>query len=338
MSDRAKGALSAGPGLALRTLRQFGSERRLFQSSLLLIFVGIFAVLALTTPFFLTTGNLLNILRQAAPTLIVAVAMTLVITSGGIDLSVGSLLAVVSVLSAMALRAAWPTALVISAMLGLGVVDGLLNGYFVAHQGIPAFIVTLATLSALRGIALVLTGGYSIPVDPFSPFINLGRGWGAGLPIPVWLSLLTVFVGYILLNRTRFGLYVTGMGSNEEAVRRVGVNTRRVKLGVYIVSGLLTALAGMVTAARLASGSSYTGIGFELDVIASVILGGTDLFGGRGTIAGTILGTLILAMISNGLILLHVSPFYEQIVKGAILLAAIWANRMVLGRLLVVRS
>jgi len=296
------------------------------------IFLIILAVLGITTPYFLTPGNLLNIARQAAPTMIVAVGMTLVITSGGIDLSVGSLLAVASVLSAMTLTAKWSLVLVVCSMLALGVAVGWINGYFTAYQGIPAFIVTLATLSGFRGVALVLTGGYSIPIDPFSLFIGLGRGWAAGLPLPVWLSIAVAATGYLLLNRTRFGLHVTAMGSNEEAVRRAGVNTRLVKLGVYMLSGALAALAGMVTAARLASGSSYSGIGFELDVIAAVILGGTNLFGGEGTIFGTILGTLILAMISNGLILLHVSPFYEQIIKGAILLAAIWANRRLLER------
>ncbi len=316
--------LGWGPGAA--------SGRWLFQSSLLVIFLIILAVLGITTPYFLTPGNLLNIARQAAPTMIVAVGMTLVITSGGIDLSVGSLLAVASVLSAMTLTAKWSLVLVVCSMLALGVAVGWINGYFTAYQGIPAFIVTLATLSGFRGVALVLTGGYSIPIDPFSLFIGLGRGWAAGLPLPVWLSIAVAATGYLLLNRTRFGLHVTAMGSNEEAVRRAGVNTRLVKLGVYMLSGALAALAGMVTAARLASGSSYSGIGFELDVIAAVILGGTNLFGGEGTIFGTILGTLILAMISNGLILLHVSPFYEQIIKGAILLAAIWANRRLLER------
>lgn len=299
-----------------------------------MIFVAIFGALSVTTPFFFTSGNLVNIARQAAPTLIVAVGMTLVITSGGIDLSVGSLVAVVSVLSAMCLQARWPALFVMLAMLILGAATGWINGYFTSYQGIPAFIVTLATLSALRGLALVLTGGYSIPIDPTSPFLALGRGWMAGQPVPVWLSLATVLVGSFLLNRTRFGLHVTGIGSNEEAVRRAGVDTRLTKLGVYTLSGALTAIAGMVTAARLASGSSYSGIGFELDVIAAVILGGTNLFGGEGTITGTILGTLILAMISNGLVLLHVSPFYEQIVKGAILLTAIWANRRLIERTL----
>jgi len=321
-------------GIRRPTWRLGASARWLFQSSLLVIFIAIFLALAVTTPFFLAPGNLINIARQAAPTLIVAVGMTLVITSGGIDLSVGSLLAVTSVLSAMSLQARWAPLVVVPAMLALGVAAGWINGYVTSYQGIPAFIVTLATLSGLRGLALVLTGGYSIPIDPFSPFIALGRGWAAGLPVPIWLSLAVVVGGSILLNRTPFGLHVSGMGSNEEAVRRAGVDTRQVKLGVYVLSGVLTALAGMVTAARLASGSSYSGIGFELDVIAAVILGGTNLFGGEGTIAGTILGTLILAVISNGLILLHVSPFYEQIIKGAILLTAIWANRRLLERMM----
>lgn len=298
----------------------------IFQLTLFFIFMGVFILLSLLAPNFFTPANLLNVLRQAAPVLIVAVGMTLVITTAGIDLSVGSMLAVVAVLSAMTLGAGWPVWLVIVSMLGLGALIGALNGYFTAFQAIPAFIVTLATLSVLRGLAQLLTEGYSIPIDPSSAFLELGRGRLGPVPIPAIIAVGAVLFGYVLLNHTRFGVYVTGIGSNEEGVRRAGVNVRLVKAAVYMISGLMVAVGGMVTAARLASGSSYTGVAFELQVIAAVIVGGTNLFGGEGRILGTVMGTLLIAMIGNGLILMRVSPFYQQIIEGAIILLAIWFN------------
>jgi simple sugar transport system permease protein len=300
-----------------------------FQGTLLLIFIVVFIVLSLTARNFLTVTNLLNIARQAAPTLIVATGMTLVITTGGIDLSVGSGTALVAVLSAMTLGAVgsgFGVVLTVVLMLLLGLVLGAVNGYFVAYQNIPAFIVSLASLSIVRGLAQLLTRGYSLPINPDSPFLWLGRGRIGIVPVPAIIALVVVVVGIILLNTTTLGVYITGIGSNEEAVRRSGVNVRLVKLVVYMISGLVVALGGMVTAARLASGSSYTGVAFELQVIAAVIVGGTNLFGGEGRMLGTVLGTLLLAMIGNGLILLRISPFYQQIIEGLIILLAIWFN------------
>ncbi len=298
----------------------------IFQVTLFAIFLAVFLLLAFTSDRFVTVANLWNIVRQAAPTLIVAVGMTFVITLGGIDLSVGSMLAVVAVLSALALGAGWPIWLMVLAMLALGLALGWFNGYFSSYQAIPAFIVTLATLSILRGVAQLITKGYSIPIAPDSPFLWLGRGRIFDVPVPAVLAIIVVVVGYILLNHTRFGLYVTGIGSNEEGVRRAGVNVRRIKLMVFMLSGLTVALGGMVTSARLASGSSYTGVAFELQVIAAVIVGGTNLFGGEGRMLGTVMGTLLIAMIGNGLILARIDPFYQQIIEGAIILAAIWFN------------
>jgi simple sugar transport system permease protein len=254
--------------------------------------------LPLLTQTFLTTGNILNVLRQAAPTLIVAVAMTLVITSGGIDLSVGSSLAPIGVLAATMLSAGGPWWLVVLAMLAFGSVIGLINGLLVTLGGLPPFTATLAALSVLRGVAQIITKGYSIPLPPNSPFIELGRGFLLGIPYPILIAALTLLLGYLLFNRTRFGIYITGVGSSEEVVRRNGVDTDRVKVSVYIFSGLLTAIAGMITSARLASGSSYSGVGFELDVISAVVLGGTNLFGGDGTLLGNWRDPQALAAIS----------------------------------------
>jgi len=291
------------------------------------VFFSIVVVLfSLLTGTFLTDTNLLNILRQIAPLMIVAVAMTFVITTAGIDLSVGSVLALVNALAAISLQAGIPWPVVIVLMLGLGALIGAVQGFFIAYEGIPAFIVTLAGLSAIRGTALLLTKGYSIPVDPESAFNAIGRGWVLGLPLPAIIAVGILIIGYLIFSETTFGRYVTGVGANTEALRRAGVNTKRTILGVYVLSGAAAALAGLILAARLGSGSSNAGVGFELDVIAAVVLGGTSLFGGRGTMIGTMLGALTVAVIGNGLILAHLSPFLTPIVTGIIMLIAIWLN------------
>ena len=310
----------AGAGFR-RRLRENGAV-----ASIALFLIVVAVVFSLVTDTFLTQLNLLNIVRQIAPLMIVAVAMTFVITTGGIDLSVGSTLALVNALAAISLGANVPWPVVVILMLLAGSAIGVVQGYFVAYEGIPPFIVTLAGLSMIRGLALLLTRGYSIPIDPDSPFNEIGRGWLAGVPLPAILAVAVLIVGYIVFDETAFGRYVTGIGANAEAVRRAGVNTRRITLMVYVISGAAAALAGIIIAARLGSGSSNAGVGFELDVIAAVVLGGTSLFGGRGTMTGTLLGGLTVAVIGNGLILSHVSPFLAPIVTGAIILIAIWLN------------
>jgi simple sugar transport system permease protein len=288
---------------------------------------------SLATDAFLSTGNLLNLLRQSAPMLIVAVAMTFVITTGGIDLSVGSTVALVNALAAIALRADWPWPLVIVAMLGVGALVGLVQGWFVAYQRIPSFIVTLAGLSALRGIALLLTQGFSIPIASEGWFTQIGRGWFLGVPMPAFIAVLAVVIGAVALSQTRYGRQVIAVGANAEAARRVGMPAQRVVASVYVLTGIAAALAGIIIAARLSSGSSNAAVGFELDVIAAVVLGGTSLMGGRGTILGTTLGALTIAVIGNGLILAHISPFFTQIVTGTIILVAIWLNTRIFARL-----
>ncbi|WP_265519901.1 ABC transporter permease [Nitratireductor luteus] len=281
---------------------------------------------AMTTDTFMTLGNLLNVIRQAAPILIVAVAMTFVIITGGIDLSVGSQVALVNAVAAIALAAGLPWPVVVVAMLCFGALIGLGQGWFVAYQGIPAFIVTLAGLSMLRGIALYLTQGYSIPIKGVPGFFALGRGELFGIPVPALIAIAVAILGYVVITSTRYGRQVVAVGSNMEAARRVGMPARWAIASVYVVAGVASALAGLLIAARLGSGSSNAAVGFELQVIAAVVLGGTSLMGGRGTIVGTILGTLTIAVIGNGLILLHISPFFTQIVTGAIILIAIWLN------------
>jgi simple sugar transport system permease protein len=294
--------------------------------SIALFLLACIATFGLGTDAFLSAGNILNIVRQAAPILIVAVAMTLVITTGGIDLSVGSTVALVNALAAilMAQGLSWPATVLL--MLAAGGLVGLAQGWFIAYQGIPAFIVTLAGLSILRGYALYLTEGYSFPIEDVPGFVWLGRGTLLGIPVPALIALLAALLGFLVMLRTRYGRQVVAVGSNLEAARRVGMPARWIVASVYLVSGVASAVAGLLIAARLGSGSSNAAVGFELQVIAAVVLGGTSLMGGKSSVVGTVLGTMTIAVIGNGLILMHISPFFTQIVTGTIILIAIWMN------------
>lgn len=297
-------------------------------AAMLLVLVIVFSA---TANVFLTSDNLLNVVRQSAPTMIAAVAMTFVITTAGIDLSVGSIVAMISVLSAILLRDGWSPALALVAVLLLGGAVGAANGFFSAYMGVPAFIVTLAGLSIFRGVAQKASDGASVPMDP-SWLVDLGQGRVAGIPTPAIIAVAVAAVGWFVLAKTPYGQYVVALGSNSESLRRSGVNIRRIGLSVYVLTGLAAALAGVLVAARLGSGSPNQGLGFELEVITAVVLGGTSLFGGQGSIAGTVLGVLVVAVIGNGLILLHVSPFWVPIVQGLILLLAIVANTRLFAR------
>jgi len=305
--------------------------------SILAFFLACIVFFAVGSATFLTPVNLLNILRQAAPILVVAVAMTFVIVTAGIDLSVGSQVALVNALAAMILAAGYPWIPAVVLMLAFGTVVGLAQGWFIAYQGIPAFIVTLAGLSILRGVALWMTEGYSIPVPPIPGFFALGRGSALGVPIPALIAVAVIAIGAVTFNTTKYGRQVIAVGSNAEAARRVGMPARWTVASVYGICGAASALAGLMIAARLGSGSSNAAVGFELQVIAAVVLGGTSLMGGRGTILGTTLGALTIAVIGNGLILMHISPFFTQIVTGAIILIAIWLNTRIFSARLTLR-
>ncbi|MBW8298022.1 MAG: ABC transporter permease [Hydrogenophaga sp.] len=294
--------------------------------SIAVFFAVCFLFFSATTDTFLTAGNILNVLRQAAPILVVAVAMTFVIITGGIDLSVGSQVALINAVAALVLAMGFPWPVVVVGMIVFGAALGMAQGWFVAYQGIPSFIVTLAGLSILRGFALYLTQGYSIPINNVPGFFALGRGEVLGFPVPALIAVGVALIGYVVIASTKYGRQVVAVGSNLEAARRVGMPAKWILSSVYMVSGIACALAGLLIAARLGSGSSNAAVGFELQVVAAVVLGGTSLMGGRGSILGTILGTLTIAVIGNGLILMHISPFFTQIVTGAIILVAIWLN------------
>lgn len=283
--------------------------------------------MSLASEHFLTWLNMLNVARQAAPIIVIAVGMTFVIATAGIDLSVGSLVALVSVLIVTLFAAGLPTAVVLPAVLVVGVLAGAANGVFV-RLGLPPFVVTLASLTALRGIAFVTSEGYASPVrDPV--VLWLGRGQFGAIHVPILLAILIAALGWMILNTTRFGLYALAVGGREEAARAMGINVGRIKLLVYAGVGLLAALGGIVMTGRLGNGSPNAGIMLELDVIAATVLGGTSLFGGVATIGGTIAGALFINFVRNGLNLLGVNPFWVQVVTGVILLMAVLLNTVV---------
>lgn len=295
------------------------------------VFLVLFMVFGFWAQNFLSAENLINVLRQVAPTVIVAMAMTFVITTGGIDLSVGSVVGLTA--ATLGLIAKDGNAIVaLVCALGIGTAIGVINGAFTAYGDMPPFIVTLASLTAVRGIALLITQGYSTPIS--SPFLlPLGQGSLLGIFTPTWIAVLVVAVMWYVFTQTRYGRYTVGQGSNSEALRRSGVNTRRVKFTVYAVSGLFAALAGVLVATRLASGSSNSGTGFEMEVITAVVLGGTSLMGGRGSILGSAIGALTMGVIANGLVLLHVDVYWVPIVQGVILIIAILLNSKLYTRI-----
>lgn len=290
---------------------------------LLIAIVIMLVELSVLSNVFLTGENLINVLRQVSINGIMALGVTLVILTGGIDLSVGSLLAVSGVVVG-SIVAGSPNAAIAAIFAGIAVcaVFGLVSGLFIARLRVPPFVATLAMMTVARGFALVYAKGrpYIITAKQYE---FLGKGGVLGIPVPVIILILVVIITLVILNTTRWGRYIYAIGGNEAAARVSGVAIDRIKIFVYTFSGALAGLAGAVLASRIASGQPAVGEGYELDAIAAVVIGGTSLTGGVGSIFGTILGFLIIGLISNGLTLLGVSSYYQQIVKGAIILAAV---------------
>jgi ribose transport system permease protein len=296
-----------------------------------LAFLALAAALSVLSPSFLTPSNLLNVLRQIAVNALLAFGMTTVILGAGIDLSVGSVLAFSGALAAGFSVEGWPPALAMIAALVVGALLGLFNGVFVAYARIAPFIVTLAALTIFRGATLVYTDGRPITGLP-DAFDALGNGAWLGVPVPVWVMLAFLLLTHFLLRFTALGRAIYAVGGNEEAARLSGIRIVRVKLFAYAYSGLAAALGALVLAGRLNSAQPTAGGGFELDAIAAVVVGGTSLFGGRGGVVGTFLGALIIGVLNNGMNLLDVSAFYQQIVKGGVILGALLIDRLVSAR------
>lgn len=275
---------------------------------------------------FLTTANLENIARQVSINAIIAVGMTCVILTGGIDLSVGPVMALSGTLTAALLVAGVPGPIAIMAGLLLGAAFGIGNGIFVAYLKMPPIIVTLATMGIARGLGLMYTNGYPVSGLP-EWFSFFGRGEFLGIQIPILAMVLVYIAAFILLQHTPIGRYIYAIGGNEEAVRLSGVRAPRYKLLVYGISGLTAAVAGLLLTSRLMSGQPNAGVSFELDAIAAVVLGGAAIAGGRGAILGTLVGAMLLGVLNNGLNLMSVSPYVQSVIKGAIILLAIFVSR-----------
>ena len=298
----------------LKVLRQYGIIVVLF---VLVIFF------AITTNAFLKTENLFNVTRQVAMLGISAVGMSFVIITSGIDLSVGSLMSLSNILCAklMVEGGVHPVMAVFITLL-MACVVGLVNGAFVNLANIPPLITTLGMMTTLRGISYVLCNGY--PIWGFSErFRLLGQGYVGPIPIPVIIMILIFMAGWVFLNKTIYGRYVYGIGGNEEASRLSGINVKNMKYMVYILCSFLTGVAGMIMLSRINTGQPKVGTGFALEVITAVVLGGVSIFGGPGRIIGVFIGLLILGVLGNGRIIMNISEYWQQIVRGLVLLAAV---------------
>ncbi|HEX6162895.1 MAG TPA: ribose ABC transporter permease [Vicinamibacterales bacterium] len=279
-------------------------------------------VLWILTPHFMTVSNLLNIVQQTSINAIVAVGMTFVIISGGIDLSVGSIVALSGVALGALLQDGQPAMIAIPAALAAGIACGLLNGLLISFGRLPPFIVTLGMMSVARGAALVFTEGR--PVSGFSEsFRWIATGSIGFVPAPVLVMVVVYAIAHFVLTRTTFGRYVYAIGGNEEATRLSGVAVRFHKTAVYGVAGLMSAVAAIVLTARLNSAQPIAGMMYELDAIAATVIGGTSLLGGEGSLGGTLIGALIMGVLRNGLNLLGVSSFLQQIVIGVVIVGAV---------------
>jgi ribose transport system permease protein len=294
-------------------------------------FLALIAVcigLALLSPNFLSVSNSFDVMRQVSINAVIAFGMTLTILLGGIDLSVGSILAVSSVLAAMTMKGGHGAGVAAGIALLAGAAMGSLNGVVIAKGNVAPFIATLGTMTLLRGAALVLSNGSPISGFPSQLFAMLGGGYVARLiPVPVVLMLAMFAVFWFVLRRTVFGRHVYATGGNAEAAKLSGVNTDRVQILVYTVSGAMAALAGVILTSRLDSAQPTAGAGYELDAITAVVLGGTSLAGGRGWVFGTLVGALLIGVLNNGLNLLGVSAFYQEVVKGSVILLAVLLDR-----------
>ena len=305
--------------------------------SLLALALMVF-VLSLLSDRFLTPDNGWNILRQISVNLCLSVGMTLVILSGGIDLSVGAILGLAGAVAAGVLKHGlavpgtelwleFTTSGAILTGIAVGGAAGWANGFAITRFSLPPFVATLGMLSIARGLTMLWTGGFPI-TGLGDSFGHLGTGALLGMPLPVWIMLALTGVFIVVTQRTRFGRHLYAVGGNERAARLTGLSVSRIKIAVYTLAGALAGVAGLIVTARLDSAQPNAGLGYELDAIAAVVIGGTSLSGGRGSVAGTVLGCLIIGVLNNGLFLLNVSPFWQQVIKGVVILIAVALDKM----------
>jgi ribose transport system permease protein len=304
------------------------SKKAVFEKMYALLGLVLLSVtLTILSPYFLTIDNLLSIALQTAIIAILALGQVYVIISGGIDLSVGSILALSGVISAQLLVSGWPTALAIVVGILAGALLGFINGLVITKGNLPPFIVTLGMMGVARGLSLVLTDGLPVSGLP-ETFTKLGNETIFYIPIPVIFLIVVAIISSFILSRTIFGRYVYSIGSNEEAAQLSGINVNFHKLMIYVVCGLLSGLAGVLLTARLVSAQPSAGTGYELDAIAAAVIGGASLMGGVGTVGGTIIGAFIMGVLRNGLDLLNVTPFWQQIAIGVVIVLAVYIDQM----------
>lgn len=292
-------------------------------------------ILSLSNEYFLTAGNISNILLQTSINGVLAIGMTFVILTRGIDLSVGSVAALAGIVSASFVTSSataglpggpYPVALALAAGILVGVACGALVGFIVSRFNVPAFVATLGMLSAARGLTLIYGGGK--PVPGLSPsFRWIGTGNILGIPMPVILLMIVFAASWWILARTRFGRYVYAVGGNPHASKTSGINVTRIRFLVYVISGALSGLAGMMLSARTGSALPQAGIAYELDAIAAVVIGGTSLSGGVGRVTGTLIGALIIGVMNNGLDLMGIQSYYQQVLKGALIVGAVMLDQ-----------
>ncbi|WP_216359064.1 ABC transporter permease subunit [Arthrobacter globiformis] len=289
---------------------------------ILVVLIALVALMVVIAPNFASVNNLLNIARSISINAILAAGMTFVILAAGIDLSVGSILAVSGVASVMTGIAGLPAPVAILVGVATGAVAGWINGMLSAYLALAAFIVTLGTMTFLRGLAYTMTDGQPIVSNTLS-FRDIGNGYLAGIPVPVVIMIIVYVAAWFILERTRYGRHVYAVGGNAEAARLAGINVKRVITSVYVIAGICAGLAGVIFSARVVSAQPTAGTGYELDAIAAVVLGGTSLVGGRGRIYGTLIGSIILGVLSTGLILMNVQFFTQLLIKGLVIILAV---------------
>ena len=287
------------------------------------------AVITIINSNFLTANNLLNLLLQVTSNALIAFGMTFVILTGGIDLSVGSILALSSALTAGLLGSGMPVTLAILISFILGCILGMMNGLLISYGKLAPFIVTLATMTIFRGATLVYTNGNPITKGLSDTFLFqfLGQGYIVGIPFPVIIMFIVFIVLYVLLHKTAFGKSVYAIGGNEKAAYISGVKLNKVKIIIYSISGIMASISGLIITSRLSSAQPTAGVSYEMDAIAAVVLGGTSLSGGKGRILGTLIGALIIGVLNNGLNIIGVSAFWQQVVKGVVILIAVLIDR-----------
>ena len=293
----------------------------------LIIFSLIIAVL---NDRFLTVSNILNVFKQTSINSVIAAGMTFIILTGGIDLSVGSTLALSGAIAASLLASGVPMIVAVICAILLGSFIGFLNGIIIAKGKVQPFIATLAMMTIIRGITLIFTNGRPISTGDFNGaevFSFLGSGKVFGIPFPIIITIVVFAIAYYILKNTSLGRYVYALGGNEEATKLSGINVMQVKYKVYAISGALAAVAGLIVTARLSSAQPQAGSGYELDAIAAVVLGGTSLAGGKGGVIGTIIGALIIGILNNALNLMDVTSYYQLLTKGLVILVAVLIDR-----------